>query len=415
MVDVIFIQNFFIALALGALIGVEREYAHYKNRGHMIAGIRTFPLIALFGALSAYLGERISVWILVVGIFLTGILILVSYSLINKTHRKFVGTTTEVAGFLTFFIGALSYYGETFFAMMLAISITIILYARSVLHDFAAHIKKEEMADTLKFAVIAFVILPFLPNKGYGPYELFNPFLIWSMVVFVCGIGFVGYVLMKWKGEKGLELTALLGGLVSSTALTSNFAQKSKKKVNLSYALAVGVIIANGVMFIRLLLEIFALNPILFVEIFPIFAILAGATALIAYILWKRGKKAKDSKVELGSPFALAPALKFAIIFTLALALIKLSNIYFSPKGIYFVSFLSGLADADAITLSLSQLAGGSVSMLVAKKSILIAALSNVASKGAIAVWLGGSAFRKIVLSSFIPIILLGIILLFVF
>jgi len=202
----VIVQNFIVALALGALIGLEREYARYRKKGHDYAGIRTFPLIALFGALAAYLGETIDIMVFVVSVLLVGVVIGIAYFKIIGKDRKHVGATSEIAGFLTFFMGALAYYGEINLAVTLAIIMTVILYSRSMLHNFAKHIQKKEFEDTLKFAVIAFVILPFLPNQGYGPLELFNPFIIWLMVVFVTGISFAVYILMKWLGEKGIVL-----------------------------------------------------------------------------------------------------------------------------------------------------------------------------------------------------------------
>ena len=219
------IKPFLIALALGALIGLEREYARYRKRGHHYAGIRTLPLIALFGALSAYLGDKINIWILILGIALTGILILMAYFSITRKKEVNFGATSELAGFLTFFIGMLTYYNELKLAVSLAVIITLVLYARSALHHFAQKIREKELSDTLKFAVIAFVILPFLPNESYGPYGLFNPYLFWLIVVFISGISFAGYVLLKWFGEKGLVLTGILAGLVSSTMATISFAE----------------------------------------------------------------------------------------------------------------------------------------------------------------------------------------------
>src|SRR3989338_29527 len=211
MVEFTFLQNFMIALALGALIGLEREYARYKKRGHDYAGIRTFPLIALFGALAAYFGEIISVWVLLGSMGLMGVLIIVSYFADVETSRKYHGATSEVAGFITFFVGVLCYYQEFTFAAFISIVMTLILYARSMLHKFAEHMKKKELADTLKFAVIAFVILPFLPDTYYGPYEIFNPYITWLMVVFVSAISFAGYIAMKWLSERGLTLAGMLG------------------------------------------------------------------------------------------------------------------------------------------------------------------------------------------------------------
>src|SRR3989338_3285096 len=191
MAELALIGNFLLALALGALIGLEREYARYKKHAHDYAGIRTYTLIALFGALSAFFGETLNPWILVVGIFLIGILIVVSYFVLSK--KKYHGATSEVAGFLAFFLGILAYFGEIKLSVLLTVIITVILYSRTMLHNFAQHLKKEEMKSALIFAVIAFVILPFLPNKGYGPYQLFNPFLTWLMVVLISGISFIGY------------------------------------------------------------------------------------------------------------------------------------------------------------------------------------------------------------------------------
>lgn len=411
MAELALIGNFLLALALGALIGLEREYARYRKHAHDYAGIRTFPLIALFGALSAFFGEILNPWILVVGIFLMGTLIIISYFVLSR--KKYHGATSEVAGFLTFFLGILAYFGEIQLSVLLTVIITVILYSRSMLHSFAQHLKKEEMKSTLLFAVIAFVILPFLPNKGYGPYELFNPFLTWLMVVLISGISFIGYILMKWFGEKGIEFTGVLGGLASSTALTLSFAERSKQQEGFYKALALGVILANGVMFGRVLLEVLLVNPSLFVQLLPPLLLLIATTGLFSYLIWKRAKHVSE-KIELKSPFAMKPALKFAAIFALVLGFLKLANVYSSSEGIYVVSFLSGLADADAIALSLSQLAGTSISLDTAKDSIILGVLANTITKGGIAYFFGEKNFRRIIIGFFVLLIALGGILIFI-
>ena len=150
MIEDLLIKNFLIAIALGSLIGLEREYAKLKRKGHAYAGIRTFPLISLFGAISAYLGELITPWILVANMFLMGLLIISAYFAVSGKSLKYLGATSEVAGFLTFFIGVLAYYGEVKFAIMIAIVITVILYARSMLHHFAKRIKAGELLEGKK-------------------------------------------------------------------------------------------------------------------------------------------------------------------------------------------------------------------------------------------------------------------------
>ncbi len=413
MVELIIFKNLFVALLLGALIGLEREYARYHKRGHDYAGIRTFPLISLFGALAALLGELINPWILIVGIGLIGALIVISYFFVTFRSKQYTGATSEVAGFLTFFIGIICYYGDIGLAAALAVVITSILYARSMLHHFAERIKKYELADTLKFALIALVILPFLPNKYYGPYELFNPFMFWLMVVFISGISFLGYFLMKWFGKTGIGLTGILGGLISSTALSLSFAERSKKETQIYKALALGVILANGIMFLRILIVVFVLNRGLFIKLLLPLGILALITAIFSYLLITKIKNV-PGKIKLKSPFTLWPALKFGFFFAIILALIKLAEVYFSSKGVYLVSFLSGFADVDAVTISLSQLAKSTLTEQTASIGIVIAALTNLAVKGGIAYVFGEKKFSKIIVGFFAFLIAVGIVMILI-
>ena len=413
--EIILLRNFLIALALGALIGLEREYARYKKKGHDFAGIRTFPLITLLGALAAYFGDLYSIWIFVTSIILIGVLIILAYFALSQDHEeKHTGTTSEVAAFLAFFIGAISYYGEILLAVSLTIAITIILYARSFLHHFAERIKPKEIEDTLKFTIIAFVILPLLPNKEYL-FSLFNPYIIWLMVVFISAISFAGYVLMKRFGDKGIGLAGLLGGLVSSTAVTSSLAERSKSEEKISTLFALGVILATGVTFIRVLIEIAVVNLKLFTELLIPLIILAFICGLFSLFLSSRAKKETTGRMEFSSPIKLRKALKFAAIFAVILALVKLSNTFLDTNGVYLVSFLSGLANLDAITLSLSQLARNSLMQETAKNGIIIAVLTNLAVKGGIAYYFGSKNFREIIISFFVFLIVIGIGLLLVF
>ena len=404
--------NFFVVLALGALIGLEREYATHKKRGHDFAGIRTFPLIALLGALTSYLGNLYSIWIFIVGMLITGIMVIMAYFVISKTGRKHIGVTSEISALLTFFIGALVIYNELTLAVILTVIITIILFARSVLHNFAEKMKPKELASTLKFAVVAFIILPFLPNKGYGPLEMFNPYVVWLMVVFISGIGFFGYVLMKWYGERGVTLAGILGGLVSSTAVTTGFAERSLKTRKIYRALALGVILANSIMFVRILVEVFVLNRELFWPVLLPVLVLFAVSAGFSYLLWRKVAKV-PGKMDLGSPFTIKPALKFGVFFAIILALVKVSDFYLQSKGVYLVSFISGFADVDAITVSLANLAKDSLSLEVAKRGIVIAALTNVAVKGGIAWWFGSREFGRIIAWFYAVLILIGIPLVF--
>ncbi len=414
MIELELMKSFAIALILGLLIGLEREYARYRQRGHDYAGIRTFPLITLFGTLCAYLGTTLNSWILIVGIILVGILILISYFTVSYASRKFIGATSEIAGFLAFFIGVLCYFNEFRLAITLTVVITIILYSRSVLHHFAEHIKRRELSDTIKFALIAFVILPFLPNQGYGPYGLFNPFTIWLMVVFISGISFACYILMKWLGEKGLILTGILSGMVDSIMATSTLAERSIKEHFNHRSLALATIAANGVMFLRILAVVLVLNPALFVKLLLPMLIPTAVTAGFCYFLFRKNGRHQE-KIIMGSPFTLKPALKFAFFFALILALIKLADIYFSTRGVYIISFLSGFTNIDAITISLSQLAAKDLTENTARNALIIAATSSMALKAGISYFFGSREFSRIVVAFNVVLILLSIVMLLLF
>lgn len=407
MVSVDIIQKLLIALALGALVGLEREYATQRFRASAYAGIRTFPLIALFGALSAYFGDMFNQWIFLTAMILIGLLVITAYYLISAHSERSFGATSEIAGLLTFFIGVLAYKGEFMLATLITVIMTVILYLRSVLHHFAHKMKDKELSDTLKFAIVAFVILPFLPDKGYGPHQIFNPYLAWLMVVFISGISFIGYFFMKWFGERGVALAGILGGLVSSTAVTSSFADRSKREHKIYLALVLGVILANVLMFVRIMLEISVLNQDLLPHVIIPLSLLALITLGFSYAIWKKAKKVKG-KVELSSPFTIGPALKFGIIFAAVLALAKLANIYLSSRGVYIVSIISGIADVDAITVSLSQLGGASIALETARNGIIIAALTNIAVKGGIAYFMGSKEFGRIIAIFYAILIALG-------
>lgn len=406
---------FLIALALGALVGLEREYARYRQRGQAYGGIRTFPLLALFGCLAAYLGATISIWILVVSLFLAGVMIITTYLLLNdKAH---LGATTEIAGFLTFFIGMMVYYGPVSYAVMLAIIMTLILHLRSLLHHFAKKITARELRDMLLFGVITFVILPFLPNQWYGPGGLFNPYVLWLMVILISAINFIGYALIKWYGERGTSLAGALGGIISSTAVSVSFAQRSKKQRNISRVLAVGILLANAVMFVKVLVEVFFISPSLLWLLMVPFLFLAGILAGVAYFWFKHTKPLKrlgkvNSHLSVRSPLSFRFALEFGIFFAVLIAIVKLAQAHFPASSVYLISFLSGIADVDAITISLSQLVQQGLAPAIAAKSIFIAALTNTMVKGSFAWWFGSPELRRLLLYVFPATLLLGILFL---
>jgi len=242
-----------ISLGIGALIGIERER---RRKGAEFAGIRTFMLMALLGTLSVFVSETFPYFLLVAFIGLVS-LIFAGYIMSTKDDGD-IGLTSEVAALLTFVLGAICASGEGYkFAPIIAIIITALLALKKYLHLFARRISEREMIDTLKFLVVAFVILPLLPNTYIGPFHVFNPYQIWLMVVFISGISYAGYIAMKIIGpEMGLSVTGIMGGLVSSTAVVTAMAGRVKESESVLKAAVFASVVASSMMFFRILFEV---------------------------------------------------------------------------------------------------------------------------------------------------------------
>ena len=214
----------------------------------------------------------------------------------------------------------------------------------------------------------------------------------------------------KNKKNSALVLSGIFGGLVSSTAVTSSFAERSLKEKKIYRTLVLGVILANTIMFIRILIEVSVINSALLMKLILPLGILILICVVFSYFLWKRSSPIKGGEMKLKSPFTLGPALKFGVIFAAILALVKVAEVYLASSGVYLVSFISGLADVDAITVSLSQLTRTTLDLETAKIGIVLAALTNVGVKGGIAYFFGERKnFGRIILGFYIALIVLGI------
>ncbi len=397
-----------IALALGALIGAERGIARVRQRVEektSFAGIRTFILISLLGALSLHFANYFGRVFFVASFF--GFILLVTTAYIMTSKReKDVGTTTEVTAILTFLYGALCITEYRLAAVVLAIFTTVILYTKKPAHSFLGRITDEEFYATLKFAIIAFVILPFLPKNDYLGF--FNPYRIWLIVVIISAIEFVGYVIMKLlPPRKGIAIMGFLGGIISSTALVINASRESKRELMLINSLAFSSALASSTVFLKLIIEASIVNKAMVNKVaFPmIIMFMFGMTG--AFFLWRRSKGEEEiQKINLKSPFTLSPALKFAIFFAFIILITTFAHRYFGVSGIYATSAIGGLANLDAPTVSLASLAPGEITAEVATFGIVIAACINTISKAGIALLLGSKEFSKLVaLSSAFPII----------
>jgi uncharacterized membrane protein (DUF4010 family) len=408
------LRYFLYAVIMGLFIGGEREYMKRKYKSHRsIPGIRTFILVSIFGALAGYLGVYFnSLWIVLVSFFVLSLFILIDYYyMIKKTGN--LHTTTGICVFIVFILSAIVFYGFGKFAVALGILIAVLLSSRIYLHRFVRKITKKELYDTLKFAIISLVVLPFLPNKAYGPLEVLNPYIIWLMVVFISAISFVGYILVKLFGaKKGISITGLVGGLVSSSAVSMSFSEKSKKSSkNLANAFALGIIIASTIMFFRILFEVLVINRRLLSNLVIPLGLMALGGIGFSYYYFKIKKSERKENLDLKSPFTLGPALKFGVFFAFILLLSKAAQIYLGTKGIYLTSIFSGLADVDAITLSMAKFsAEGVIAEKVASSAITLAAISNTIVKGSIVYIYGSRELRKKISFAFGVILLIGIL-----
>lgn len=406
--DSLFILKFLISLALGALIGIERER---KREGAEFAGVRTFILIAILGTISAYLSQIFSFfWILA----FIGLMVLVSLSyLVTTRENGDVGITTEIAAFLTFGLGVLCFTDDGLqMAPILAIIITTLLAIKPQIHKFAHRISEKELLNTLKFLIVAFVILPLLPNQIMGPGEVFNPYQIWLMVVFISAISFTGYILMKFIGpEKGLGVTGIIGGLVSSTAVVTSMASRVKESEFLMKAGVFATVVASSMMFLRVLFEVSVINPTLTPYLLVPMLVMGVLGVILSIIIWRRTEIRKmDAELELANPFSLKPAIIFGALFLAILFFSKIANTYLGSGGVYLASIISGVADVDAITISMALLAPKTISNTTAVTAITLASMSNTGFKFLIALFLGTTKFARNVGLVFLVIIMSGFV-----
>ncbi|MEJ2709860.1 MAG: MgtC/SapB family protein [Anaerolineales bacterium] len=420
--DLDLFSRFAVALVIGVLVGLQREFSFEKPEKELFGGVRTFALVALIGSVAALSAEMLGTplvfiaFALIVGAFLS-----ITYFI--DASRGDVGLTTEASAVVTFMAGALAYWGELTLAVALGVITTVLLSLKLETQRFVERLTREDIYATLKFAVITAVILPLLPNQDFGPppFDIFNPYKIWLLVVLISAMNFVGYVLVKIVGpKKGIGLTGLLGGLASSTAVTLTFTQRSKTSQatrELAKPLALAIIIAWTVMFSRLLIEIAAVNPVLLASLWPP----VGASVLVGLLysayLYFGHRQIEDQEIVFSNPFNLGPAIKFGLIFIVVLLISRAAQVYFGDPGIYLSSLVSGLADVDAIALSVAELSlsPGEVAERVAVQAIILAAVANTFAKGVIVLIGGSPELRRAILPGYLLMMATGIVVVFLF
>jgi uncharacterized membrane protein (DUF4010 family) len=393
--------RFGAALGLGVLLGLERERSK-TSAG--FAGVRTFGLIALTGGVAAFLDAPLArPWLAVALFGAIATLVVVSYA--ASAQRGEIGITTEVSALLAFLMGFLCLSGQVMLAAGLAVASGAVLALKEWLHRLAGRIEPADVEATLKFAIVSVIILPLVPNESYGPapLDVVNPYKIWLMVVLISGLNFASYVLVKIVGaEHGIGITGLLGGLVSSTAVTLGFAQRSRQETAQAGVLGLGILIAWTVMFARVVVLVGAAHPGLVPRIAVAMAALGIPCLVICGVIWRRQRSTKTASVSAGAnPFELGEAIRFGVLFGVITFVAKAAQLYLGDAGLYLAGAIAGLTDVDAITLSMAQLAAATPgSADAATRTIVIAVVSNTLFKAGMAGFLGAPGLRRVVVGA---------------
>jgi len=383
------------ALGLGLLIGIERGWSGRKeDEGDRVAGIRTFSLVGLLGGIWAKLAAFVGNWILAAVFIAFSALVVASYIIQWKAQQhKDIGITTEISLMITFSLGAWATFGYHMYALGAAVVVMGLLSIKPVLHRWLTKIEVKEIYAGIQLLVISIILLPLLPNQGYGPWETLNPYWIWWMVVLISGLSFVGYVLIKHLGEQlGIILTAITGAIASSTAVTISLAQLAKKKKSSISIFVAGVLLASSIMILRIFIEVAVVNIALLHPLWIPLSLMLLTTAGGSIYFWKRQSSnvAEESSLDLKNPLRFFTALQFGLLLALILLLATAMEHWLGEKGLYVLALLSGLMDVDAITLSLSQMVKDGTTPLVATSGIIIAAVTNTCVKTALfASWVG--------------------------
>ncbi len=382
-----------VALILGLLVGLQREAKKIE-----LAGIRTFALVSLFGAVCGMLMETLGAWFPVAGLVAVGFAIVFANfqypAPVSEGHPR---TTTVIAALLVFAIGVYLMRGSLSVAMALGGTVAVLLYSKQPLKEFLARFGPGDLRAIIQFVLIALVILPLLPDENYGPYAVLNPHEAWFMVVLIVGISLGGYLAYQIAGAAtGMLLGGLLGGLISSTATTVSYARQSKHLPDIARPAAFVIAAASTVVYARLLVEVAVVAPGLFGQFAPPLLLMLGTGACVAGYLFFAARRTKlPERSTNENPAELKAAIAFGVLYVIVLLAVAFARDRYGEYGIYPVAIISGLTDVDAITLSTARLVGaGKLSIETGWRAVLVASLANLGFKYGAVLVLGNRALK---------------------
>lgn len=392
------------ALAVGLLIGLQRGWrGRDMSEGSRVAGLRTFALVGLFGGVLGSLYENFGVWPLACGLVGLAVLMALAYRE-GVAASGDLSATSSVAALLTFSLGALAASGDPGPAVGAAVVTAVLLDLKPTLHRWLRMTEHRELSAALQLLVLSLVILPLLPDSGFGPHQALNPYRLWWAVVLIAGLSLAGHFAMRFSGpERGMLWTGLLGGLASSTAASLALARHVRGRPALLDAAAAGTLAACGVMFLRMTTILTALQPALGREIAaPLLASGAVLLALAALQWRRRDTTAQAAGAEDMAPFGLGTALGFGALLGVMALLVQVSKAWFGLAGVYGLAALSGLTDVDVIVVSLAQVhVTDGLPATAVLLALGLAALANMVTKATMAWITGGTALGKKVVAGY--------------
>ena len=379
-----------LVLFLSFLIGLEREEHRAAGGNYSFGGVRTFPLIGLVGYSAALIAGTQILPLAIAFLVVAGFLLLSYWHKISAAGTA--GVTTEMSGLATFLVGALVCYGHLWIATTLGVASLLLLDLKAALEKLAVRIAPNEILTFAKFLFLSGVILPILPNQEFSQFHI-NPFKTWLVVVAISAISYLSYVLQKLtKGQGGIVLAALLGGAYSSTATTVVMARRAAREQQ-PHLFSGGILIASGVMYLRLVILLALFNRQLMLLLYIPFLVLA-VLAVGGGWLWslRPDKNTQEVKREFEpkNPLELFTAFLFAALFLAMLVITQLALTYLGKTGVNTLAAIMGVSDVDPFIMGLTQAAGTLTPLKVAAGAVVIAAASNNVVKGIYAYSLAG-------------------------
>ena len=400
--------RFVVAIALGFLVGLERESRGNELASKLTAGVRTYTLISLFGFGCAWLYRLNVEFIIHIGILVIGAMTLAGY--LAKQKSGAIGWTSEIAALLTFFVGVLSLVADIWIPMAIGVFTTLLLSEKAQLEQYIDKLDKSEFLAVVKFLLVTLIILPALPDKNFTQFDL-NPYRIWQIVILVSSIGFVGYFLMKKFGDKvGLWLSGLMGGIVTSTAVSIAMGNIAKNNTQLAKRAFQATILASSMMYLRILVIIYFLNSSIAYDIWWKLIVLFLFGLLAAVITHEKTEGVTGSPISsIQNPFEIKPAVMFAFLFIL-LSIVTISvKQFFGESGLLGLSAIVGVTDIDPFILSIINKQSLVENVIIS--AILISMMSNTIVKGIYFGFLAKGLRKKVILYFGLWVVLHAIII----